>query len=88
MLKIKDDVKINDFELFGKYGFKPNYYCGDKVWEKEIRKGLFYKEYLILWWKDKEIQIRYNGQIVLDIICDLIQAGLVEKVEEKEKKCR
>ena len=80
MLKIKDDVKIDDFELFDKFGFSPSYYVDSKVWVKELKKGLFYKEYLIIWWKDKELQIRNNGQIMLDTIYDLIQAGLVEKV--------
>lgn len=80
MLKIKDDVRIDDYELFEKYGFIPSYYVDSKVWEKEIKKGLFYKEYLIIWWNDRNIQIRNNGQITLDTIYDLIQANLVEKV--------
>ena len=44
--KIKNDVRIDDFDLFTSYGFKPSDYFGDRVWEKEFRKGLFYKEYL------------------------------------------
>lgn len=82
MLKIKDEVKIDDYDLFEKYGFNPRYYMGDKVWELEYRKGLFYKEYIIIWWKDKEIQIRPNGQKLLDTLYDLIQAELVEKVSD------
>ena len=80
MLKIKNDVRIDDLDLFTSYGFKPSDYCGDRVWEKEFRKGLFYKEYLIIWWKDKEIQIRNNGQVVLNTLYDLIKANLVEKI--------
>lgn len=83
MLKIKDNVKIDDYELFEKYGFNLRYYIGDKVWEKEYKKGLFYKEYIIIWWKDREIQIRPNGQVLLDTLYDLIKADLVEKVDDK-----
>ena len=79
----KFGTKKDGFELFTKYGFNPQYYCGDKVWEKQIRKGLFYKECLIIWWKDREIQIRNNGQILLNTLYDLITAGLVEKVKER-----
>lgn len=79
MLKIRDDVDLKELE---KFGFKPKYYCGEKVYEKFLKKGVFYKEYIIIWFADREIQITNNGQVLLDILYDLIQAGLVEKVEE------
>lgn len=80
MLKIRDDVDLKELE---KFGFKPDYYVDSKVYVKEFRKGLSYKEYIIIWFNDREIQIRNNGQILLTTLCDLIQAGLVEKVEEE-----
>ncbi len=79
MLKIKDNVDLKELE---KFGFRLDYYVTDKVYVKELKKGLFYKEYIIIWFKDKEIQISNNGQILLNTLYDLIQAGLVEKVEE------
>ena len=80
LLKIKDSVNISDYELFDCFGFKPSYYVDDKVYEKVFKKGLFYKEHLIIWWKDRNIQITNNGQVILDTLYDLIKADLVEKV--------
>lgn len=79
MLRIKNDINLEELE---KFEFKPRYYLNEKVYEKKLEKGLFYKEYIIIWWKDREIQIRNNGQILLNTLYDLIQAGFVEKVEE------
>lgn len=76
MLRIKDDVDLKELE---KFGFKPDYYVDDKVYVKQFKRGLFYKEYIIIWFKDREIQIRNNGQILLATLYDLIQAGLVER---------
>ena len=77
MLKIKDNVDLKELE---KFGFIPEIYCGDRAYEKKYTKG-FYKEYIIIWWKDREIQVRYNGQILLETLYDLIKADMVEKVE-------
>ena len=38
---------------------------------KSLKSGLFYKEYIIIWFKDREIQIRNNGQILLETLYDL-----------------
>lgn len=79
MLKIKDDVDLKELE---KFGFKPDYYVDSKVYVKEFRVGIFYKEYIIIWFKDRNIQIRNNGQKLLTTLYDLIKANLVEKVVE------
>ena len=76
MLKIRDDVDLEELE---KFGFEPDYYINDKVYVKEFKSGLFYKEYIIIWFKDREIQIRNNGQILLETLYDLIKADLVVK---------
>ena len=73
MLKIRDDVDLKELENFG---FKTDYYIDDKVYVKEIKKGL-YKEDIIIWFKDREIQIRNNSQILLETLYDLIKANLV-----------
>lgn len=54
MLKIKDNVDLKELESFG---FIPEIYCGDRAYEKKYTKG-FYKEYIIIWWKDREIKFR------------------------------
>ena len=46
---------------------------------KNLKSGLFYKEYIIIWFKDRELQIRNNGQILLETLYDLIKANLVVK---------
>ena len=76
MLKIGDDVDLKELE---KFGFKPDYYIDEKVYVKELKKGLFYKEYIIIYFKDRQIQIRNNGQILLGTLYDLIKADLIEK---------
>lgn len=77
MLRIKEGIDLKELE---KFGFKPDYYVDDKVYVKEFKKGLFYKEYIIIWFKDREIQIRNNGQILLDTLYDLIKADMVERI--------
>ena len=78
MLKIKDNVDLKELE---KFGFKLKYCMGEKLYEKFFKKGLCYKESIIIWVADKKIQIT-NGQVLLGTLYDLIQAGLVEKVED------
>ena len=51
---------------------------------KNLKSGLFYKEYIIIWFKDREIQIRNNGQILLETLYDLIKADLVVKEQQNE----
>lgn len=85
MLKIKDEVDLKELEKFGfKYDEQMNY------WYKHCL-GTFNK-FIVLTEDDID---SFNGQIVfyndsafnttlyLDTLYDLIQAGLVEKVEEE-----
>ena len=78
MLKIKDNVDLKELE---KFGFKPDYYVDEKVYVKKFKKGLFYKEEMIIYCNDRNIQVTNNGQILLGTLYDLIKADLVEKVE-------
>lgn len=83
MLKIKDDVDLKELE---KFGFKENQ--GKYVkWEKceWISEAIYvYKETKeILIYLDDEYYKCCCGENVLNILFDLIQAGLVEKVEEQ-----
>ena len=88
MLKIKDNIELKELE---KYGFKKDtYYIGSdyysyrKVLYEEDKRGYGNYEYLM-------IEIDLDGEIVMwgtvykkfidiDVLYDLIQAGLVEKV--------
>ena len=93
MLKIKDDVGI---EILRAYGFTPRFdeYTGEvksfvKVTTDVVNFGTEIKHEKI----DKRIRIfkgprkewvisKYMDYIDMDTVYDLIQAGLVEKVEE------
>lgn len=82
MLKIKDDVDLEELE---KYGFiyvfsEPYNFCCKKVYlRNEDDDKNFYK---IVDNKYREIQLtRLDGKLD-DTLYDLIQAGLVEKVKE------
>ena len=80
MLKIKDNVNLEELK---KYGFKENWYYGTSY----IRVKDDYPLYVvIITAKHRYIQIRDGnfGNIagsLQDLLYDLIQAGLVEKVE-------
>ena len=52
---------------------------GEIFYEKSYFKG-FYKEKIIIWQKDREIQVQAIK--LLNTLYDLITAGLVEKIEE------
>lgn len=82
MLKIKDDLDLKELE---KFGFKENqkeqewavnFY--EHAWEKV---GVLYSRHIYL-----ETEGKYYGAIIEDegaeLLFDLIQAGLVEKVEK------
>ena len=79
MLKIKDNVDLKELE---KYGFK--YYA--MLYMKEIIRGeddLIEKKTIYVEELNRRLSIKnglFNVDIELDTICDLIQAGLVEKV--------
>lgn len=76
MLKIKDVVDLKELE---KFGFTPEYYLDCWAWTKKLKRGENYEEYINVWEKDREIQC--CAIEILDTILDLIQAGLIEKVE-------
>ena len=69
MLKLKDDI---DFKELTKYKF----YEGDKTWDywDGVRKIIIYK-------KDRRVSINCPSQVVYDKLFDLIEDGLLEKVE-------
>ena len=89
MLKICDDVDLKELEKFGfKYSWKDNIYeCYDfnkgdiyvdiKNEDKEYIRKIYTDNY------DYEDENYYFDYKALGIIYDLIQAGLVEKVENK-----
>lgn len=79
MLKIKDDVDLKELE---KLGFK-EHEAEYRKWEQDV----YIEEAIYIDKKNKEISIYLDdeyyrcccGGNVLDILFDLIQAGLVEK---------
>lgn len=76
MLKIKNDV---DLEKLKEFGFVKGNTMGENFYKKSYFKG-FYKEKIIIWEKDREIQVQAIK--LLNTLYDLITAGLVEKIEE------
>ena len=81
MLKIKDDVDLKILEKFG-LEFKPDFYKEKEsyVIYKQDRYGQFYVRLSINTHTRLIRASSYTG--VIDVLFDLIQAGLVEKVEE------
>lgn len=77
MLKIKDNVDLKQLE---KYGFEKKSYVDEYVYLKELIVGTHYKEEIIVWLKDKQLQIS-NCIRILETLYDLIVDGLVEKVD-------
>lgn len=75
MLKIKDNVDIRELEKFGFY-----HHFKDYVYSRDIISG----DTLYINIHDKSIPTHFPTNI--DILYDLIQAGLVEKVEEQNDK--
>ena len=77
MLKIKNDI---DLKELGKFGYKKGIvYCFGKCYVKELE----YDDFIFIT-NDKTIlfetsNFRIKEEILID---DLIQAGLVEKIEE------
>ena len=87
MLKIKDNVDLKELENFGfkAISFDKNNFYG-AVYERFLDDVLAYK--IVITAKHKYIQIR-DGNFsniagsLQDILFDLIQSGLVEKVVEE-----
>lgn len=83
MLKIKDNVDLKELE---KFGFEPRYdeftgkiksyaYVNEKI-EVNNRLIPFHKDYN----EYSEINKEYYNSNIVDILYDLIQVGLIEKV--------
>ena len=72
MLKIKDDIDLKELE---KFGFV--YQAKTDMWLYE-RKGKVGIE-----WAEVLSQRKLLSHYTLDVVYDLIQAGLVEKVDDK-----
>lgn len=81
MLKIKDNVDLKELEKFG-FEFKPNVYKEKECYViyKQDRFGQYYVKLSI---NIHTRLIRVSASIeVINILYDLIEAGLVEKVVE------
>lgn len=80
MLKIKDDVGLKELE---KFGFKPIYYGIDNIIKYEYAHNPY--EYAICVDVDnRKIYLDEFYTSDLNILYDLITAGLVEKIEERK----
>ena len=77
MLKIKDNVDLKELE---KFGFKVDRY--NLQYEYHAKNN--FKDSIVIKVENKKIGFyqNYNGKSY-DTLFDLIQAGLVEKVEDK-----
>ncbi len=73
-----------DLKELEKYGFVKSYYVDEYVYTKQLIIGTHYKEEIIVWIKDKEIQVS-NAIRLLGTLHDLIKDGLVENVEGKSE---
>lgn len=88
MLKIKDDVDLKELEKFGftKDNFFTERYKEENVYALDTCEESFSSEFIVI--RNRKIKIYiddeyyccYTDEETLDIIYDLIQAGLVEKV--------
>ena len=81
MLKLKDNVDLKELERFG---FRKSDSCFKYEYDYTI---LTIVDYQILIYKDRTIKVTQSSMYqvdnrLLDTLYDLIQAGLVEKVEE------
>lgn len=74
MLKVKDGIKLEELE---KFGFEKEYIFADWAYQKEYREGGEYKEHIIVWCNEREIQVKAIE--ILDTLYDLITAGIVVK---------
>lgn len=83
MLKIKDSIKLEELE---KFGFRYNEYRDIWEWNRDDEnRVLMYKVYITKRHHNIQIQIGDVGLIahrLQELLYDLIQAGLVEKVSD------
>ena len=81
MLKIKDDVDLKELEKFGYYeyddGLNKPHYIYRKYTQSYITIDIL-KESRTIWLNNDECEL----PVPVKYITDLIQAGLVKKVEE------
>lgn len=89
MLKIKDNVDLKELE---KFGFKPKYDEDTGEIKKYVKKAQYSNCFIISFEKDQKILgnyeiVNYWGLYIekviketIDLLYDLIQAGLVEKI--------
>lgn len=83
MLKIKDNVDLKELEKFG-FKYKPN----TKMWhegylyEDKTDDNVYPCMRCFIFYSDRHI---ITNSIHIDILYDLIQAGLVEKVGGKDE---
>ena len=92
MLKIKDNISLKELEKFGfKYDdeFGVGIYVKSRWYEEEANDFIYgkfkqsFSKRIALFEKDRKILDSYSSQTKMDYdtLFDLIQAGLVEKVE-------
>lgn len=84
MLKIKDNIDLKDLE---KYGFRyceleTNNYCWVFYFDDEFNLTIYENNKSLEIGKDAKAN--YSSVDNLDILYDLIQAGLVEKVKDEK----
>ena len=73
MLKIRDDIPLEELE---KYGFEKEYLFADWCYQKQLI-DCEYEEHIVVWCDSREVQV--EGAELLDTLYDLIQAGIVIK---------
>lgn len=84
MLKIKDNVDLKELEKFGFVEIKGAYRIISKKSVSPSEKFSICKHYAITIFKNRKIQFGgVSNDNIHDKLFDLIQAGLVEKVEGK-----
>lgn len=92
MLKIKDNVELKELEKYGFKFYKNFYYDDDGITKLDCYLFDCYdnRTYVQVFVKTKEVALHsgvfgdgpeYFFDTQLDVLYDLIQAGLVEKVE-------
>lgn len=79
MLKIKDDLELKELE---KFGFNYNKIENEYEYEEDNEKiGIPKNKYIYLEYLGKGFVGNIIEEKSIDILYDLIQAGLVEKIE-------
>lgn len=82
MLKIRDEIDLKELEKFGFREIKGVYRIISKKSVMPSEKMHISKHYAITVFKNRRIQIAGSGKDnTYEILFELIQAGLVEKVE-------